>query len=177
MESPFFDRAESGTTVIKHSLKVIAGYPILLLPIFVCWIFYTAGILYFEYRFPWKIYSLSGKLLVIYLLIVGFTSLYSISAFMLLEFLQQLERGRPLSSGRAIAKTVFRDLPMAFPVFMIWAFIDFLLTIIDAVVTAFSKDEEGADNQFTLEAAARTLAGYDDFSLFNLTIGAVREGY
>jgi len=179
MESPFFDRAAGGATVIKQSLRVITTFPILLLPIFICWVFWAAGTLYFEYRFPWQMYSLSARLLFAFLIITGFTLLYSIAAFMLLEFLQQLERGRPFSSSRAIGKTIFRDIPMALPIILIWAFIDFLLMVINAVVSSLSRDEEGdkeGDEQFTLESAAKTLAGYDDFSLWNLTIGAMEKG-
>lgn len=177
-QSPFFDRAKSGGAVITHSLKVIATYPILLLPILACWGFYASGILYFKYFFGWENYSLREQLLIAFLIILGYVFLYSVAAFLLLEFLEQLERDTHFSILRAIFETTFKDLPKGLPVMIVWAFLDFVLFVIDFIIDVIThkfRRSEGSP-EFNAENAAKTLAGYQDLSFANLSISAIQKG-
>ncbi len=174
-KSPFFERAQSGGAILVHAFKVLDTYPVLFMPIFICWIFVAAGILYFNYVFDWDACSASETFLTAFLIIMGFTLIYSMAALMLLELLEQLERGRKFSIIAAVRETFMKDLPKALPVIVTWAFIDFCLTVLDV----FSRDSKKGGNlgdEFTAENAAKTLAGYENTSIFDLGIEALEKG-
>jgi len=142
-------------------------------PILLCWLIYAPCIIYFKYFFNWDAFNFSQILLIVFFIIFGFCTLFSIAAFLLLELIEQLERGQKLRISKAIYETFIEDIPRAFPIIIIWSLIFFILTVLEALVSKEDKKDKG---EFSLKNAAKTLAGYEKFSLTKLTFDALQKG-
>lgn len=161
-----------GWQLIVSTLKILQKYPLFMVPIIVVWLVYAPIVIYLKYFFPWKNYGFGACLSVIFLTIFIFTYIILISCSMVLELIQQLETGRRLSLMGAFQETISKNMTKIIPIAFIWTIIWFILTIIEALL---SKKKEGKDG-FSAENAAKTLAGYRDFSLSRAFIEALQKG-
>jgi len=93
---------------------------------------------------------------------------------MLLEFIQQIEMGEKTNLFKALYETLFKNFIKAFPIMVVWAFIWFVLTIIDAIVNSKKRDKK--DQNISYENVAKTLSGYKTLSLTNLSLGLIKAG-
>lgn len=155
-----FEGVKNGWDLIKASIKVFNKYPIFLVPLFLVWLVYAPMILYLEYFFPWENFSFSEIVLIVFVVLFVFTLLLCFSCSMVLELIQQLETGRKFSLLKAMEETIGKNMINIIPLAIIWAIIWLILTIIEALL---SKDKSGRD-RFTAQNAAKTLAGYGNFS-------------
>jgi preprotein translocase subunit SecG len=146
--------------LIKASIRVFNKYPKFLIPLLLVWLIYAPIILYLEYGFNPDAFSAGQLFLIIIGIIFLFVFLLAFSCLVLLELIQQLESGEKLSLGKALSSTVTHDLLKIIPIVIIWTIIWFILSILEAI---FSKRKERRKS-FTVENAAKTLAGYGNFS-------------
>lgn len=167
-----FDGIKNGSEVIKESLKVFRKHPMFLVPLFGCWTIYAPIIIYFTYFFPWKQYSTLQIFFIVFFIVFIFSSILSFSNLLLLELIQQLESGKRFNLVSAFFEVVSKDLIKALPITFIWVIIWFILTAIEALLSKI----ENRSGEFSAENAAKTLAGYERFSLSRAFFEALQKG-
>jgi len=171
-KSSYFNSVSSGLSCLEHSWKVLTVYPVLLLPIFLCSVIDALLTLYIKYFVNWDAYTTTMTYFMVFVFLLIFTFIYSLSALILLELLEQLERERSLSFSAAVLQAIGKDLPKALPIIFIWAILDFILRILDAINR---KSDEDDNEPLDMENAAKTIAGYREFSFSGLAIQAVQK--
>jgi len=168
----FVDKFFSGLDILCNAAKILDKFPALYFPIVISWVFYAIAIIYFKYYFNWEPLSLQEALIITFLIIIGFCVLFSISSFILLEFIQQIETGNKINFAKAINKVIFKDIYKAFPIMLVWAIIWFILSILEAIIHAKDNDND----QLSYENVAKTLGGYHKFSLLSLSLDLLDSG-
>ena len=167
-----FDGIRNGSEVIRESLKVFRKHPVFLVPLFGCWLMYAPIIIYFTYFFPWKQYSTLQISFTIFFVIFTFSFILSLSNLLLLELIQQLESGKKFNLVSAFFEVLSKDLIKTLPITIVWVIIWFILTLIEVLL---SKIENGSE-EFSAENTAKTLAGYERFSLSRAFFEALQKG-
>lgn len=168
----FWDKFFSGLDILCNATKILDKFPALYFPIVISWIFYAIATIYFKYYFDWAPLSLQEILIIAFLIIIGFCVLFSISSFILLEFIKQIETGNKINFVKAINKVIYKDIYKAFPIMVIWAIIWLVLTILEAFI--HSKDND--NDQISYENVAKTIGGYHKFSLLGLSLDLIDSG-
>ena len=155
------------------ALQAFVTYPSLIAPLLLCWAVYAPVVIYLKYSFDWAAYSLGGQIGVSFSAILLFSVVISFSCLTLLTTVKQIEtEGRPnvlVALGVALSNT-FKALPIA----VLWALIWFVLAVIEAIFSK-SRDADGAP-EFSAEDAAKTLAGFDSWSLSGAFFDALQKG-
>jgi len=164
----------NGIHIIKDSIKTFIRFPILIIPLLFTWSIYAPIIVYVKFFMVWSQYSYPQKFFIAFGVILVFSFLISISCLVLLELLKQQESGRPMSIVNAVYEVVVRDLLKASPIALSWAFIWFVLTVLEAIFSRKSDEDESAD--FTPENVAQTLAGFENFTLSGALFEALKKG-
>lgn len=168
-----FGRLKSGVEVVGDSITVFRLYPKLSVPLLCCWLVYAPIVLYLKFFFPWDNFEFGAICLIVFLIILLFSFLFSCSCLVLLELLQQIESGKQAKLSSAFAEAMTKDLIKTLPITFVWAIIWFLLTLLQAI---FSKKRGGGDADLSAENAARTLAGYKSISLSGAFFEALKKG-
>ncbi|HZD59354.1 MAG TPA: hypothetical protein VE439_02730 [Anaerolineae bacterium] len=171
-----FQRIKSGMELIKESIRVFNHYPLLIVPLLITWLIIAPLILLLEYNIDWSIYTTAESLLIVFLVISAFTFLLTFSCSMLLELIQQLETGRRLSLSDALISTLGYNLATAFPLIIVWTIIWFLLTVIQSSIPRKTRGGDNENESFSAESAARTLAGYQGYSVSRGYIESLKKG-
>lgn len=169
----FSDKFFSGLDILCTATKILDKFPALYFPIVISWIFYAIATIYFKYYFNWEPLSFQETLITAFLIIIGFCVLFSISSFILLEFIQQIETGNKINFVKAINKVFFKDLYKAFPIMVVWAIIWLVLSILEAFINSNNNDND----QISYENVAKTLGGYHKFSLLGLSLDLIDSGF
>ena len=167
-----FDGIKNGSEVIKESLKVFRKHPMFLVPLFGCWLIYAPIVIYFTYFFHWKQHSTLQICFTIFFIVFIFSFILSFSNLLLLELIQQLESGKKFNLVSAFFEVVSKDLIKTLPIIFIWVIIWFILTAIEALLSKI----ENRSGEFSAENAAKTLAGYEHFSLSRAFFEALKKG-
>jgi len=167
------ERWGRGWQLIVSTLKILQRYPVFMVPILIVWAIYAPIILYLKYFFPWGNYGLVGTLWVVFLMLFIFSFIILLSCSVMLELIQQLENGKKLNLSGAFQETLGKNIIKIIPIAVIWAIIWFILTVIQAL---FSRKEKEGREGFNAENAARTLAGYQNFSLSDAFFAALKKG-
>lgn len=170
-----FKGIKNGWHLIVDSFKVFGRYPKLLVPLIASWLIYAPAILYLQYFFEWDVYSLSQILFIVLGIIFFFAFLLAISNLVLLELIQQIESNRNLNVLSAWQDVVLNNLLKVLPVVLAWSLVWFLLTIIQ-VIFSRKRGNSSENSQLTAENAARTLAGYQSFSISRAFFEALKKG-
>jgi hypothetical protein len=97
------------------------------------------------------------------------------SCAVVLEMIRQIEVGNP-SLIRAVAKAVGKDMIRVLPLSIVWAAIWFVLTVIEAVLSRFKKNDGNNDDTLTAQNAAATIANFRDFSFSAAFFDALKKG-
>lgn len=171
----FLNKALNSFNLVTYSLKAVVKYPVLLIPILLSWTFYGITIIYFKYYFNWSILPFEGVLTVVFLLLLCFCAVFSIGALILLEFIQQIETDKPISVSNAFYEVFSKDFIKALPIIIVWAIIWFVLTVIEAILRKNRNNDESS-YELSYENAAKTLAGYENFSLIGLSFDLIESG-
>jgi len=172
-----FRGIETGWDVFKASFKVFGKYPIMLIPIFIVWLIYAPTVIYFKRLFNWEKYSLTEIFLIVFLIILGFAILLTVSCSVLLELIQQIETRKKISLLNAWGETVTKNLIKIIPLAITWAIIWFILTVIDVMIDAITKGRhKKGKERMTPRNVAKTLGGYDRISLWTLSIDILQKG-
>lgn len=167
-----FQGIKNGTELIKESIRALKKYPTLLIPLLIIWAIFTPIAIHSKYFVDWDAYSTSTICLVVFAQILLFSLLYSWSAFMQLEYIRQIEMDEDLRTGKAFSIS-FTNTLIALPIVMLWAVIWFILTILEAL---FNRKKSSSDEDFNAENVAKTIAGYNQFSLSGAFFEAVKKG-
>lgn len=168
----FVEKISHSFDIIIDAIKILIKRPYLLLPIFIGWVLYAAIIIYFVYYFNWDILTLKQQLIIVFIIILTLCFIFSISSFILLEFVEQIETDKKISVLKVLYETFVKDIPRALPVMFIWAILWFIITLLEAI---FSKRSR-RDNHRSYEGYAKTLGGYGDTSLGQLTLNTIKSG-
>lgn len=168
-----FQGVKNGWQLINQSIKVFNRHPKFIIPLLITWLVYAPIVLYLEYWFNWDAYTSSQFFMIVFGIIFVFAFLLSFSCSMLLELIQQLESGKQMSVASAFGYTLSHNLIKILPVVLVWTIIWFVLFAIQALL---SKDKKREKELFSAKNAAKTLAGYQKFSLSKAFFKALEKG-
>ena len=169
-----FQGVKNGTGLIKESFKAFGKYPSLVIPLLVCWAIYAPIIVHLKFFFVWDNYSTSQQLAIVFFVILIFSFILSVSCLILLELIQQIETGNRLN----IFTATFSSIPnvvKSLPVTVAWAVIWFVITVIEMLLRR-RRDDDDEDMDFNAENVAKTVAGFEEFSLSAAFFEALRKG-
>lgn len=169
-----FQGIKNGSGLIKESIGAFIKYPSLIVPLLVCWAIYAPIVVYLKFFFQWDNYELSGQLFILFTVILIFSLILSISCLMLLELVRQIETGSKLNIFSAASSTIPNTVK-ALPITIAWAAIWFVITVIEMLLRRRSDDDD-EDAEFNAENVAKTVAGFEEFSLSAAFFEALRKG-
>ncbi|RFF29640.1 hypothetical protein [Wenzhouxiangella sediminis] len=144
----------------------------MLLPLLMCWMVYAPLLIVLKFYIPWEQYDFAESSVIVFCAILVLSIIFSWSAFVLLELIRQIESGERPRIALAIAKSI-KNTILALPIAVAWAVIWFLLSLLEALFSRASHDE---GEELTAESAARTVAGYESFSLSGAFFQALKKG-
>lgn len=169
-----FQGIKNGTGLIKESIKAFGKHPSLIIPLLVCWTIYAPAIVHLKFFFQWDNYSTGQQLLVVFLVILLFSFILSVSCLILLELIHQIETGESLNIFTATCTSI-PNIVKSLPVTVVWAVIWFVITVIEMFLRR-RRDEDEEDMEFNAENVAKTVAGFEEFSLSAAFFEALRKG-
>lgn len=167
------DKLSRTVSILIDTLKQLLRHPLLLIPIMIGWIYYASAIIYFDYHFNWDSYTFNQGMLIIFLILLSFCFVFSLSSFILLEIIEQIETNNKVNLLKALSDAIFIDTYKALPIIFIWAIIYFILGILEAIFSRRDRDDNKTESY---ENIAGTLSGYDSFSLTSLSFDIVKSG-
>ncbi len=170
-----FQSVKDGSRLIKESIRTFNRHPKFIIPLLITWLIYAPIILYLEYSFNWDAFTHSQVLLIVFGIIFVFVFLLSFSCSMLLELIQQLELGKEMSVTNAFRYTLTHNTIRILPIVLVWTIIWFLILVIQAILSE-DKEKKEEKESFNAENAAKTLAGYQKFSLSHALLEALQKG-
>lgn len=163
---------EQGWLLFRDSISLILKKPILALPIFCTWAILASITVYLKYSYKFPEGFIANCLLAFFVISCFSLSICLSNCFML-EFIERIESEKRVDIFHATFEAVFRDFIKVVPLAIAWAFIWFFIVLLRAIRRAFRQgpeDNDGIDDEASLEGAAHTLAGIDGspFSWFEL---------
>ena len=173
-----FQGIKNGWGIIGGSIQAIYHYPCLLGPLLLTWLIYAPTLLYLQFFFPWDKLSTTEWLLCSFLILFFLSFILSVSCFILLKLIEQIE----FDGNPNIVTATFSSIPSviaALPITFVWAILWLIISIIEIIVRRFTgsgDDDEDDDSNFTAENAAKTVAGYEEFSLSSAFFDALKKG-
>ncbi|EPC7661059.1 hypothetical protein ACR2Z6_001225 [Vibrio cholerae] len=167
-----FQGIMNGAGLIKEAIRALGKYPRMLIPLLLCWLVYAPLLVVFKFHIPWDNFDIITLLLVVFAAILLLSVIFSWSAFMLLELIRQIETDEERSISKAI-RTSSINLVIGLPVLMGWAVIWFSLTLIEIIL---SRRSGGSDEEYNAKNVAKTLAGFQEFSLSGAFFEALKKG-
>lgn len=173
-KTSFFNEVFSAWNIIGYSVKILVRYPILLLPLFLCWLLYATEVIYFNYYFNAD--NIAGPIqfiFIIFLILFSVCFIFSFSALIMLEMIQQIETNNKISFIGAFIEVIKKDLIKAFPIMLIWAILLLVFTILEVLL---SKHKKITPKELSYENAARTLGEGEEVSFLNLSFGLITSG-
>ena len=163
----FFKSIKEGWTLFKDSISFLFKRPVFLVPIFICRIITASIVLFLRYYdFP----SMRWVLLYIYISIFIITFTICFANIIMLEFMQQMESGKKISFLKALKEAFTFDLIKIIPISAIWAFIWFIILIIEALARGEDRKEQKKPDP-SFRDAARTLSGMESGPFSWLKLG------
>lgn len=160
--------------LVGDSIEVFRHHPRFLVPLLAVWAVYAPTVLYLKYSVNWDVIPAERALLLNLGVVLLFAFLLACSCSVLLELIQQLESGQNPSLSRAAAATLRSNLLKMLPIILVWTVVWFVLLVIQAMLS--KKKRRGAQESFSAESAAKTLAGYGQFSLSAAFFHALNKG-
>lgn len=165
-------------SVFRSALRFFKRYPKCIIPLLVVWCIYASITLWIEYSLDFDQFTTGQSWAIVFGIYVLYSFLFGVSCLILLELIQQIERGETPSIFRAFFDTLIRNFWKAFPILLVWAVFWFLLAVLDALLSS-KKDDEDDDGkpEFSAKAAVGTMLGADrKFSLSRAFIDALKKG-
>lgn len=165
----------NGWDIFVATLKTFSKYPAFNVPLLICWLVYAPTAIYLKYFLPYG--ALSGWQIagIIVLVFVGFSLIISLTCLLLLEFIEQIETTGRVRVASAIGRVIWNDFLPSVPVAAIWAAIWLGLTLIEVAISSVTRNS-GRRQSFSMEGAAKTLSGYQSFSLSAAFFEALNRG-
>jgi len=159
----------TGVELVADAFRVFRRFPRLVVPLVATWVFVALLTLWLRFFRPEV--GLPMELLLGFGVVVLQALLLAISCSLLLEMVEQVERGGPPSLRRAAADTVGGNLLSMLPLVVVWSVVWFGLLVLEAV---FEDDSRGSGD-YSAENAARALTGGES-SLLGVGFQALRKG-
>lgn len=173
MGQDFLSSIDNTFKILGDTISILIKYPTLLVPMFISWIIYASLVIYFYYYFNWEsVQSLSAGLWIFFLIIFVCCFIFSFSALVVLEIIQQIETGSKLSFFKALDEVLRKDLLKAFPIMLVWAIIWFILEVLEMIL----RKDKNSTRENSYENMAKTLSGYESFSIAGLTFDLIKSG-
>lgn len=161
-----------GWKFFKDSILFMFKKPLFLVPIFLSWIVFVIAVLYSRYYFP-EIEGFWMTILFVYILIVIVTFTITFANLVMLELMEQIERGQKTSLVKAFLSTIFYNLIKVIPIALVWGVIWLFLLILKVIISAVKKDKSAEPS---VEDAAQTLSSMNSsFSFWKLGINLIEK--
>jgi len=111
---------------VAAAFRLLVSYPIMLVPLFFCWVIFAAGILFFKFNTNFLEYSLAFNLLIVFVffIVLSFLTLLACSAILRMLFDIEAHGSKP-SLVSALGQT-FRMMPNLLPLSLWWSIMWFL---------------------------------------------------
>jgi len=155
--------------ILNSSFVLFSKHPKVLVPLLLVWLVYAPFILWYKFY-----YDGSNNLLVAFGIIALFSFILSMSCSVLLEMIEDLETGKPISLIKAFGHSFLLNFPRALFLILLWTVVWFLLAVLQAI---FSKKKDENSEEFNAENAARAVAGMDGkFSVSAAFFDALKKG-
>lgn len=168
-----FTGIQNGGQLVRSAMRALKKQPSLLLPMIACWSAYAPALVYVEFFFPWQDYGTAQRLGFVFLLVLFFSLILSLSCFALLSLVEQIETGQESSIIRSLFFSLTNVLK-AFPIVLVWAIIWFVTLLVEILFRAAIPSE--TDTEFNAENVARTVAGIEGLSVSGAFFKVVRKG-
>jgi hypothetical protein len=160
---------KTGFELVVDSIRVFWRYPRLVVPLLGTWVVVAGLTLWWQFFRPalaWR-----GMLALGFGVIFLQAFVLAVSCSLLLEMVEQVERGGSPSIVQALGDTLRENLLSMLPLILVWSVVWFLLSVVEA----FFEDDSEATGEFSAENAARALGG-GNTSLLGLGFDALRKG-
>ena len=167
-----FQGIKNGAELILEAVFALGKYPRMLIPLLLCWIIYAPLLVLFRFHIPWEHFELPVQALIAFSAILLLSIIFSWSAFMLLELIRQIETDEDRNLTKAIRKSV-RNTAIALPIAICWATIWFVISLLEAI---FRKGSGDSNEEYNAENVAKTVAGYEEFTLSGAFLEALKKG-
>lgn len=167
-----FQGIMNGAGLIREAIRALEKYPRMLIPLLLCWLVYAPLLVAFKFHIPWDNFDILSQSLIVFLAILLLSVIFSWSAFMLLELIRQIETDEKFSISKAIGVSCI-NLVVALPIVIGWAVIWFSLTLIETILRRRSGS---SDKEYNAKNVAKTVAGFQEFSLSGAFVEAVKKG-
>src|SRR3990170_5827607 len=115
-----FTGFSEGWEVLKDAFKLFFKKPVFLVPLFLCWILVASTVLYLRYYWVGPD-DLTLTLLSVFLFIFFLSYIIRFSNVVMLELMQQVEKGEQTSLMRALKETLAKDMVKIVPIAAAWA--------------------------------------------------------
>ena len=164
-----------GWRFVVHAVAAFRQYPFLVLPILIVWLVYAPSVLYLRFYFRWDRYGTGESLVMAFFFVYVLSFMTLIACDVLLRMIKQMEEGGP-SLMRAVSDAFRQDLVDILMLAMVWAFVWFALTVLEALLSKRDEDNSG-DPELDAQSAAEAIAGFDGaFSLNRAFLEALKKG-
>ena len=167
-----FQGIKNGAGLIKEAIRALGRYPRMLIPLLLCWLVYAPLLVIFKFHIPWDSFDFPMQALIVFSAILLLSIIFSWSAFMLLELIRQIETDENWNMTKAIGKSITNTI-IALPIAIVWAAIWFLLSLLE---TIFRRGSDDSDDEYNAENVAKTVAGFEEFSLSGAFFEALKKG-
>jgi hypothetical protein len=161
---------KTGLELVSDSFRVFRRYPRLIVPLLLTWVVIAALTLWARFFRPPL--TPQTALFLAFGLIFAQALMLAVSCSLLLEMVEQVERGGSPSLSQAFTDTINENLLSMLPLVLVWSIVWFVLSVIEAI---FEDDDRNEDSNYSAENAARTLAGGPS-SLLGLSLNALKKG-
>ncbi len=159
---------KTGVELVVDAGRVFRRYPRLVVPLLVTWV--CIALLTVWLRFFRPDLDLGALVVLAFGAVFLQALLLALSCSVLLEMVEQVERGGEPSLAGALLDTASENLVSMLPIVLVWSVVWFVLSVIGAL----AEDEEGSE-EYSAENAARALAGGNG-SLLGAGIDALKKG-
>lgn len=160
--------------ILKVALKSFLRFPVFGMPLLFVWCIYISMFIYFKWHFDWYHLNKTESILILFSIVYVFSLLLSLSCSILLELIQQKETGKSLNIFKSLWDTLTKNIAQILVVSFVWAFIYFILSLLQALVNR--KKETSEDDDESMENVALALSGHAHYSGESITIKTLKKG-
>jgi len=161
---------------LTDTFKIFSKYPVLALPLLICWIVCVYMTVYFHFDFNTEGLTCQMVLGLLFLIILAYCILFSVGSFIMLEMIEHIETGNKPNFFKAWVDTFSKNFIKAFPIMLVWAFVWFVIEIIEALIRRKNKNDNEGSREKSYKNIAKSISGYQELSLGTLTFDLIKSG-
>jgi hypothetical protein len=132
------NRWGNGFRIVQSTARDFNQHPILIVPMLLLWVVYLAVVIvyvFYPHWLPTDAYGVVNPIFVIALFVICISILPCVACLLMLEIIQQIERGERANLVKAFFKLFSKDLLRALPIMVIWAAIWLILNLLELLVS------------------------------------------